>query len=211
MLSQSVRVKSIASVAEYNKPAVKAVYETSYGISLDIYDTNAAKFKVGCSVQSDATLARRAGVKVTFTATIAPAQATQAKSKSDALYANPGTLATNVAAAKIAVKKEGKVAAADVDAVVAPQASDLVVEKAVDKTPASDTVKASSSSSSPLLLIIIIVVAVVVIAVVAVIVVYCCACKSDPVATKENGKSGKMTEVPMPGLGVQDGQPVASK
>lgn len=101
------------------KGDVKAVYETGYGISLAIYDTAAKKYKTGCSVSSQATAARRAGVKVAFTASVENSLASAATISSKALASNPGTL---VAAVQTAITTLGKAST-----VTAPSVADVSV------------------------------------------------------------------------------------
>merc|ERR1711907_606952 len=49
--------------------AVKATYETGYGVAIGIYDKKTG-YKQGCSVSSTATAGRRSGVKVKYSAVV---------------------------------------------------------------------------------------------------------------------------------------------
>merc|ERR1712216_714229 len=135
-------MKNIKSVAEFNKPEIKVVYEVAYAITLGIYDAANSKYypdntkKNNCSVTSIATLvSRRAGgVKVTFTAKVSAAKATTAKAESKAITENPAKMVTSVAAAKAAIVKDPKIMAelkaqgvtvADIGKVKAPTKDDL--------------------------------------------------------------------------------------
>jgi len=131
--------------------AVKVVYEVGYGITLGIYDTAATDYIQGCSVASSASAAtRRAGVTVVYKATVVEALAQAAETKAIAVASNPATLASNVAAAKIAVVSTMSAEdQAAVNTMVVPTASDLVV-----KAPVVTQMPAASSSGSGVMIIV---------------------------------------------------------
>jgi hypothetical protein len=92
-------------LATFNQPAVKAVYEVAYALTLGIYDhtTSPPAYKTGCSVTSTASATRRAGVAVTYTATVEHTHASNAETQSNALETNQAAFVSHVATAKTAV------------------------------------------------------------------------------------------------------------
>merc|ERR1711988_1260536 len=71
VVTQTVTISEdvIANVDAYTGD-VKDVFETGYAIAIGIYDDTSNEYEAGCSVDSTASAARRAGVAIEFTATI---------------------------------------------------------------------------------------------------------------------------------------------
>jgi len=124
IVTQDISISSL-SLADY-KGDVEKVYETAYGISIKIWDSSAKSFKTGCEVDSTAKAkaARRAGVTITFTATISNNQALadSASVASQTLASTPAGFLTAMATAKTDLKLPNvKVPAAGDLTVAAPQ------------------------------------------------------------------------------------------
>jgi len=146
---QQVVTLSHLSLATFNEPAVKLVYEVAYGLTLGIYNSATLAYHTGCTVSSSAVAARRAGVSVTYSAIVSHERSATAESAAVTLASNPAAFVSNVAAAKTHVQASTGM---DTSAIVAPTASQVSAQ-----APTVTTVNTSESSgdSFPLIAVII--------------------------------------------------------
>merc|ERR1719502_1995325 len=109
---------------------LKTFSEQSYGKAIGIFDTTTTPpaYKTGCSVTSVASASRRTSYAVTFTATVASAQASAANTASTAL--TPTSFATAATAVKSANTAYAAVTAPTATAVAAPTTSTATVSGA---------------------------------------------------------------------------------
>merc|ERR1711871_1392274 len=109
---------------------LKTFSEQSYGKAIGIFDTTLTTpaYKTGCSVASVASASRRTSYAVTFTATVASAQASAANTASAALTTT--SFATAAAAVKAANTAYAAVPAPTATAVAAPSATTPTVSGA---------------------------------------------------------------------------------
>ena len=142
-VSQAVTFTGLANAAAY-QGSIKQTYEIGYGIGLGIADATGS-FTAGCSVSSVASDARRAGARVTFTATVPPTVAAATRTAATQLTAS--SLVTSITTANTALGNP----------ITPPQASSITVATPVIQSPQS-----SSDDDFPTLIIIVIVAVVVV-------------------------------------------------
>jgi len=109
---------------------LKTFSEQAYGKAIGIFDTTTTPpaYKTGCSVASVASASRRTSYAVTFTATVASAQASAANTASTAL--TPTSFATAATAVKAANTAYATVTAPTATAVAAPTATTPTVSGA---------------------------------------------------------------------------------
>jgi len=96
-LEQAITFTSISSPADYTGDT-KKVYERGYALSLGLYTNTSAtaQLKPGVIITSTAAAARRAGVVVSFVATVPPAMYEASKVKMVSLAADASSLVTNI-------------------------------------------------------------------------------------------------------------------
>jgi len=189
-------VKQVITFAHLSSPDVwvgdlKLTYEVGYGITLGIYDTANAVYKAGCSVDSTASAARRAGVAVSYQAEVTHTHSAGAETAAKAAAADPSALVAAIATAHDTLKASGAVTAT----VAIPSAADVKAEAPKITQKATST---ASSSGGMLLLIIIIVVVVVALVGVAAVVAYFLFGQGGSTSDPADGKQGhSKPEVPL--------------
>merc|ERR1711907_510514 len=116
-ITQTVQVKSVALNAYVG--AVKQVYEAGYAVAIGIWDSKTKKIKAGNKVTSKAAkAARRAGIKIIFTATVSSKDKVAAEAASKKLAKDTSALVAGVTKANTDLKKSVK----------APTKTDLTVK-----------------------------------------------------------------------------------
>jgi len=187
-IEQSVTLTTV-SITEFNNPAVKEVYEVAYGLTLGIYDATTQAYKTGCSVASTAAANRRAGITVSYAATVSHAETTAAESASTALASNPAAFTNQVSAAQTHVAATSTHDTSALSTMTVPTASDVqaaapvVITEAPTAAPITEAPTAApitnedlENAMGALLLYIIIAAAVGLVCVVGIIVACCCCC-----------------------------------
>lgn len=156
------------TVAQY-KDDVKKVYESGYAVAIGIWDSAGKKVKAGNTMTSSAmSAARRAGIKISFVATVKADKATTdaAKAAADKLSTSPAEMVT---ALKTANADLGK-------AIPLPAAADIVAAKATTTTASAS----DSSDDGDGAVVIIVVVVVVLLLLVGGGIAFCCMkCRSN--------------------------------
>jgi len=149
-VKQELTVTSVKTVAAYSGDT-KQTFETGYAISIKIWDALIKAIIEGNEVKSEASAARRAGIKIAFEATVQEAQATEAKALAKALDPVAMVAAISKAATQLDLN------------VTIPSAADLTVEQpeVTEKTVTVPGSWGASSSGGSSVIIIVIIVAVV--------------------------------------------------
>jgi hypothetical protein len=182
-ITQAVTFTHISSPALWVEP-LSLIYDVAYAMTLGIYSKDDNKYLKGGKCTSTAAAARRAGVKVTFVATVPHAQKDTATAAANKMTTDVSAFITNIAEAQTSLKNKGAIPANTNIAI--PTAAQVSAAAPVITTVAPPPPPSDSSNSSALVLIIILCVVGVlcVCAPCCVIAIYCMTCRKSAQVTK---------------------------